>query len=297
MTPPPNPNVSSLGHPGRKEVFLPFDLDQSQDSLLARFRVSRVGIWPCARDHDHIPTEPHTWYTLFVCTAGKGFLLTGNKRFQVAAGELLFLFKDLSMRRIGSVKDDPWSFAYSRFDGDEAEERIRRTGATPDNPVIRMGELDTVMRLYREMQDVLARGHTIPNLLYAASIQEKILSFIAFHRNLTLWERAADFHLEPILNYMTDHLAKPLTLDELAAKTGMSRSYFTRRFRIKTGYAPMEYMIRTRIQKACEYLENSELNIARIAELVGYDDPYYFSRLFRKITGVPPTAYRQLPRG
>jgi YesN/AraC family two-component response regulator len=72
-----------------------------------------------------------------------------------------------------------------------------------------------------------------------------------------------------------------------------SSSYFTTLFKQKTGRSPLEYFIRLKIQYTCQLLDQSTLKIKEIASRVGYDDPYYFSRIFKKMMGTSPNEYRQ----
>jgi AraC-like DNA-binding protein len=92
---------------------------------------------------------------------------------------------------------------------------------------------------------------------------------------------------------MLEQLTQPLSLDDFADYAAMSRSYFSRQFREKTGYAVMDYFTRLKIQKACELLETTEMKVTEISHYLGYKDPYYFSRLFKKVSGISPSHYRQ----
>ena len=56
--------------------------------------------------------------------------------------------------------------------------------------------------------------------------------------------------------------------------------------------SPMDYFIRMKIQFACQLLSQRELRIKEVADKIGYDDPYYFSRIFKKITGKSPAQYK-----
>ncbi|MCB0166075.1 MAG: helix-turn-helix transcriptional regulator, partial [Anaerolineae bacterium] len=63
-------------------------------------------------------------------------------------------------------------------------------------------------------------------------------------------------------------------------------------FKKKTGYAPIDYFIRLKIQKACELLETTDQQVSEIGHSLGYPDIYYFSRLFKKVVGLSPRQYR-----
>lgn len=88
--------------------------------------------------------------------------------------------------------------------------------------------------------------------------------------------------------------ASPVDLDALARRAGFSPRTFHRRWRARYGDSPHGTLLRRRIDAACRLLSGSEAPIGRIAEAVGFDDPYYFSRLFKKYTGHSPKGYRRL---
>ena len=92
---------------------------------------------------------------------------------------------------------------------------------------------------------------------------------------------------------MQNNLARPATLDNIAQSVHLSASFFSRKFKQDTGYAPIEYYNHLRIQKACQLLHFSDLRINEVASQIGIDDPFYFSRLFKKQMGVSPVAYRK----
>ncbi|TBL70915.1 AraC family transcriptional regulator [Paenibacillus thalictri] len=91
--------------------------------------------------------------------------------------------------------------------------------------------------------------------------------------------------------YIEDHIQSSLTVEQLAKMTGLSTGYYSRQFKRLTGYAPKDYIIRLRLNKAKELLEQSGLALSDISKLVGYDDEFYFSRMFKRFTGMTPSYY------
>ncbi len=73
----------------------------------------------------------------------------------------------------------------------------------------------------------------------------------------------------------------------------MSTSWFIRNFKLYTGSTPLNYILNIRISNAQSLLENTKYNITEIAAITGYDNPLYFSRLFKKQTGLSPSEYRK----
>ncbi len=85
----------------------------------------------------------------------------------------------------------------------------------------------------------------------------------------------------------------PVTLADLAQTTGLSRTYLCTQFRRHFGIAPIAYVLQLRMRYAAELLEDANCNVTEAARECGYNDIYYFSRLFKKVMGASPRAYRR----
>ena len=92
---------------------------------------------------------------------------------------------------------------------------------------------------------------------------------------------------------MQDHIDKNLTLADCATHVNYSACHYSSRFKNKTGFSPIEYFNQLKIQKACQYLQFTDLRIKEIAFKIGINDAYYFTRLFGKTMGFSPKDYRQ----
>jgi AraC-like DNA-binding protein len=91
---------------------------------------------------------------------------------------------------------------------------------------------------------------------------------------------------------MQVHLHEEVTIDELSNITHFSPSHLYRLFKSSTGYAPIDFFLRIKIHAAAQDIYFSTLPIKDIAMSYGIEDPYYFSRLFKKIIGISPKHYR-----
>lgn len=118
--------------------------------------------------------------------------------------------------------------------------------------------------------------------------------------------RAADPHhtevgrvldVDAVQAVMRSHLHGSLYLRQAGAQFKLSRFHFAKTYRALTGHAPIQDFIQLKMAQACRLLDQGSLEVRQIAEQLGYDDPYYFSRLFRKVVGMAPSHYRALHRG
>ena len=120
--------------------------------------------------------------------------------------------------------------------------------------------------------------------------------------NLTVIKRAnassltrqlAPWQLKRAQEFLVGDLAEDPALADLATSVGLSPYHFARAFKASTGTPPHQYLVNLRVMKARELLEATDLPIREVAAQVGYDDPSYLARLFRREVGTTPAAYRR----
>lgn len=99
------------------------------------------------------------------------------------------------------------------------------------------------------------------------------------------------------VSHFHSHYNHPISIEEYAKSRGMSISWFIRNFKDYTGSTPTQYLLSLRISNAQSLLESTSYNVTEIAEIVGYHNPLYFSRLFKKQCGVSPTEFRKQLKG
>lgn len=107
-------------------------------------------------------------------------------------------------------------------------------------------------------------------------------------------QREARRTMERALTYMLQNLDKPIQMATLGKLAGVSMSHFYHLFKLATGHTPNDFLIRARIGHACELLRETDLSVKEIAAALGYDDQFYFSRVFKSVSSVSPRDYRGL---
>jgi transcriptional regulator GlxA family with amidase domain len=92
---------------------------------------------------------------------------------------------------------------------------------------------------------------------------------------------------------IAEHFAVAAPVEEMVRWSGLAPRTFKRRFKAATGHAPIDYVQRTRVERAKRMLETGDASVEEISWAVGYEDPASFRRLFKRLTGLTPGAYRQ----
>ena len=120
---------------------------------------------------------------------------------------------------------------------------------------------------------------------------EILLSYFVKHARERF--QSHDDRLALLLDYVQQHLGQPISVDELADRACLTKSYLIRRFREAMGVTPIQYVLTKKVQRAQTLLLESQLNVSQIAAEVGFSDPAYFIRLFKRHIGFTPQEYRQ----
>lgn len=98
-----------------------------------------------------------------------------------------------------------------------------------------------------------------------------------------------------IKDYILENYNSPISLADLSARFLINPSYLSQLFKQKTGDSYLNFLAQTRINKAKELLERTDLKVLEICQMVGYSDTVHFARLFEKVTGCKPSEYRKNP--
>jgi AraC family transcriptional regulator, transcriptional activator FtrA len=99
--------------------------------------------------------------------------------------------------------------------------------------------------------------------------------------------------LEPVMRWMLDQLAEPLSLTTIAGRAAMSPRTLSRQFRLQTGTTPLQWLIRQRLNRAQELLETTTLPVSQIATACGFTSPLHLRQHFTRTFSTTPTTYRR----
>ena len=114
-----------------------------------------------------------------------------------------------------------------------------------------------------------------------------------FNNSIRIDNSHATEAIDMAIAYFNEHYSESISIEEYAKKTHVSTSWFIRNFKLYVGSTPMQFILQKRICNAEALLLNTEYNINEIAQIVGYDNSLYFSRMFKKIKGISPSEYRK----
>jgi AraC family transcriptional regulator len=156
---------------------------------------------------------------------------------------------------------------------------------------------DALNSLMEQLRDALMRQEASP--LFVQGLAQMIAIHLARDYGETNEEsRGASpslpgYKLRQITDWMSEHISEDFSLDELAARVGLSKFHFQRLFKSAVGVSPSRYQINLRLNEARQLLRETKMSVVDVALEVGYTNPSHFAQLFRRETGLSPSDYRR----
>ena len=252
-----------------------------------------IGIQPQARGQSVCRPQGDWNYTLLFCRDGAGMveMTAGSQRL----GPGMFaLLQPGEYHAYAADGVKPWSIYWVQFCGSQADEYFRliteggrkRSRSVMVAPGVIQG-FERILSLYSDDQSYRC-------LVQASTLLHGILGELMCQQ-----ERAAratlsgEERVRQTISLIEESLHRAVGIDELAAAANMSPSYFAAQFRQRTGENPRTYINKLKIARACEILARDDLKVEVVARHLGYQDPFYFCRVFKRLTGETTSGYRQ----
>ena len=237
------------------------------------------GWGPGIRDH----------FLIHYVALGSGRYTAGGKTHHVRAGQAFIAYPGETIS-YNADEQDPWEYIWVGFGGSDARFLLEQTDFSPQKPVISTGGgrlKELLMAIYRshgsKAHDSVRMSGCLYMLLSYLMECAKKQSDAAGDAMLAYVRRAAE--------YVSDNYARPITVDDMANYAGVSRSWLYRSFKQHLSVSPIFYLNSFRIEQARILLSHRSLSVSEVSCSVGFDDPFYFSKVFKSHIGQSPRAY------
>ena len=238
---------------------------------------------PAVRDH----------FLIHYILEGTGFFQIGNRTFHLKKGQG-FLIQPGIVTYYKADDHTPWVYTWVGFHGLNAENYLKRANLTQENPIFTCegGNLKSIMAQILETRRLKqTRDTRMTGLLYLF-LSELIENLSPFNTALP-HENRKDFYIKRALEFITMNYSTQITIEDIAHHIGINRKYLSLLFKEMLHISPQQYLIQYRIHMACQFMKDPVLSLGDIAWSIGYKDRYLFSKMFKKVIGMPPRNFRK----
>ena len=255
------------------------------------FLVLTCGPEKCVPDKHPEGPRSYGYFVLHYVASGKGIFRCQGKQYSLKKDNLFLIFPNTEFYYVQD-RDDPWEYYWVSFLGLNAASYAQRCTFSPESPVLTT-QSEEIPELFRKLAD-------LDRFVYSKDV--KALSFATDLLGALMEEQGKNArepgsqpkdYISTCLRYLSNHFSREdLSLREVADVVGLNPNYLSRLFMTTINIPFSRYLILLRLQKAGHLLRDTDLLIKNIASSVGYPDPLYFSRIFKKYLGMSPQEFR-----
>ena len=240
----------------------------------------------------HRPRGRLDYQLLYVAFGKAQFYFSGEEKI-ISAGNMV-LYRPKEEQRYYYYAAEQPEIYWVHFTGNNGKNILRKYGITDDTSVIYSGVSMEYKRLYLSMiQELQMKREDYEELLVHYFMQ----LLISIHRQILVKPRKKNLMLmdemDRAVDYFREHYNEAISIEAYAADQNISVGWFIQNFKQYTQTTPAQYIQSLRITNAKLLLETTNYNVSEISNLVGYENPLYFSRLFKKQCGMSPVQFRK----
>ncbi len=280
---------------GQKLIVLPKKVIEGLENnrLTSYLYITDIGFFPRGRYHYRERINGSDENILIFCFEGSGWVEVNGEKQELSKNMYTIIPKNIPHKYSADSKD-PWTIYWAHFLGSKADAFVYPLNYPRSLEASDTARFSDRIQLFDEIYLNLESGYSKQNMEFTSILLMHLLGSLKY---LSQFRKINEANQNNVVSkavfYMKSNLNKKISLAEIASYCRISVSHFCLLFKNHTSYAPVEYLIFLRMQRACNLLEFSSLKINKVALDIGYQDAYYFSRIFKQVIGKSPTLYRR----
>jgi AraC-like DNA-binding protein len=270
----------------------------SRHPLAKSVYVTDIGFFPHAQYHYRERPDGCNTAIFIYCIEGEGWVVLDNKKEIIIHENTLLVIPPHTPHIYGAAEANPWSIYWFHLNGESISEFIKSLDMYNSSLHIPASQAVRIIEMFEQCYEILLyKGYVLKQYIYVSQAMRYLLGMFTLLQGEPRQDEMKNVYVERSIQYMVEHIQSSLTLDEMAHHIGLSKPHFVHLFKQVTRYSPIDYFLRLKIQRSCQYLDLTDYHIKEISKSIGIQDPYYFSRVFRKVMGQSPSEYRKTKRG
>lgn len=251
--------------------------------------MNQCGYDQCRPNHSFGP-EVRDYYLIHYIISGKGFYEVGNRTYHLSEGDGFLICPNIPTY-YEADKKEPWGYTWIGFSGSKVKSYLMECSLSEEKPIFTYNNSNNLRKCFANIINIKPESN-IQLEIRLYSLLYNFFSLISENKKDYVSKSYKDKYVQDALDYIHNHYSSNIKVADISNELGLNASYLGSLFKRYYNTSPKSYLVNYRVEKACELMWDNKKNIGEIAYSVGYSDPLLFSKMFKKIKGVSPTAYR-----
>ncbi|GAA3403900.1 AraC family transcriptional regulator [Paenibacillus hodogayensis] len=243
----------------------------------------------------NIGPQVYDYFLVHHVVSGKGTFQCLGRTYELAAGDSFFIFPG-ELFRYTADGEEPWTYRWIGFRGDRAEELLSVLDISRHRPIAKPQKHRRAATLFHQMERLLGEARAGCDLRSSGLLRVLLAEY---ERGGELRAEGAGAGRSPVeqqvertMRWLSVQYSQQVSIEEMSRSLGYNRTHLSKMFKQHTGMTPMHFLLKIRMERA-KLLLREALTVEQVAASVGFADPLYFSKQFKKWFGRSPTEYRQ----
>ena len=282
------------GFEGQIHIALPRETvtEIQSNSLINSLYITDIGYYPDAKFHHRKREKGVDQHILIYNIEGKGWIKVGGQKHEIAPNSY-FIIPPSVPHQYAADEDEPWTIYWVHYEGNKSRLYNESDIVHHIYPSLN-ARIDERIQLFNEIIATLSSGHNQEELEYANLCFCHLMASFRYIHQFRSGNTYADNDLvKNVIKYLKKNVDKNLKLEDMARHFNLSASHFSKKFKQRTRYSPINYFLHLKVQHSCKLLNLTPMRVSEIARAVGIEDQFYFSRLFKKVMHKSPKEYRE----
>lgn len=232
-------------------------------------------------------------YIMQYCHTGKGVLTVNTKSFDISAGQCFMLFPG-SVVTLTTDVHEPWGKSWVCLYGTKIAYYLKNIGITEDSPVFAWSEKPEILEEIHKCISYVS-GRSIPNefdqKICANKLFKLLIDTCSPDSSASQSAQVQSEYINRALQFIGYNFRRRISVNDISTHLGLNRTYFSTLFKERMKISPQEYILKRRIEKACDFFANPNSTVTSVAYSLGYE-PHVFTRLFKNTWASRPPNTR-----
>ncbi|MDQ0196883.1 AraC family transcriptional regulator [Paenibacillus wynnii] len=232
----------------------------------------------CSPNHQCGP-DINEQYKIYYIHHGQGSLHSSGTSYALGPGHGFLIYPHQEATYIAD-EFNPWTYSWIVFEGKDAEDLLTRAHLSKEHPIFYAPVISWFNTFAAQLDQTLAKENSME--LASCSILYRFFSELLELSSAVSTFKPKERYVQKAIEYIHSNYQRKIFIAEIANIVGINRMYLTSLFKEILNTSPQHYLHQFRMDKAVELMHNRSLSISEIAHSIGYKDPPFFSKMFKK---------------